>query len=150
VPRNRENSKVKVTLCERAPRLPALLSLITFQFHPLVVSLSDMVRKVLSWCACHLTLKGLKKLGHIFTQNLIKLIKTCILFHVFVYFPNLFLKYFGCQQFTYYFFSQGLFKTTYSKSYHMLRIGDRSFRYSFIISSFECHTSQDFLFSILE
>jgi len=32
-------SEVKVTLCQRAPRYPAWPSLITFQFHPFVVSL---------------------------------------------------------------------------------------------------------------
>jgi len=32
-----------VTLCERTPRLPASPSLFTFQFHSLVVSLSERV-----------------------------------------------------------------------------------------------------------
>jgi len=35
--------KSKATLYQRAPRLPASPSLIIFQFHPLVVSLSDIV-----------------------------------------------------------------------------------------------------------
>jgi len=36
-----EKSKVKVTLCQHAPRLPASFpALITFPFHPLVVSFS--------------------------------------------------------------------------------------------------------------
>jgi len=39
----KKSSKVKVTICQRTPRLPA--SLITFQFHSLVISLSDIVQE---------------------------------------------------------------------------------------------------------
>jgi len=46
MPRNR--SKVKVTLCQHAPRLPASLSLITFQFH----SYGFVFGHVFSWRAC--------------------------------------------------------------------------------------------------
>jgi len=38
-------SKVKVTLCQHAPRLPASPSLITSQFQSLVVLLSGIVQK---------------------------------------------------------------------------------------------------------
>jgi len=38
-------SKVKVTLCERAPHPPASPSLIAFRFHSLVASLSDIVQE---------------------------------------------------------------------------------------------------------
>jgi len=47
-------SKVKVTLCMRVPCLPASLPLITFQFHLLVVSLSERYSP-------HPVLKGLTK-----------------------------------------------------------------------------------------
>jgi len=49
-------SKVKVTLCERVPCLLASQSLITFQFHSLVVLLLDIVQERVSR---HLALKGL-------------------------------------------------------------------------------------------
>jgi len=39
----------KATLCQRAPRLPALPPPITFQFHPLVVSLLEMHERVFTW-----------------------------------------------------------------------------------------------------
>jgi len=39
-----------VNLCERMPHLLASLSLITFQFHSLVVSLSDMQERVFMTC----------------------------------------------------------------------------------------------------
>jgi len=39
-----------VTLCERAPRLPASPSLITFRFHSLVVALLDMQERVFMSC----------------------------------------------------------------------------------------------------
>jgi len=55
-------------LCQRAPRLPALPSLITFQlitfqFHPLVVSLSDIGQERVFYelISTHLALKGLIK-----------------------------------------------------------------------------------------
>jgi len=51
-----------VTLCERAPRLPASPSLFTFQFHSLVVSLSDFQTGTCFHVvhARHLALKGLR------------------------------------------------------------------------------------------
>jgi len=53
-----QSERVKVTLCQRAPRLPALLSLITFQFHPLdVISLSCFHVVYTP----HLALKGLSE-----------------------------------------------------------------------------------------
>jgi len=50
VPRYRYKSKVKVSLCERAPHPPALPSLTTFQFDSLVVSISDMQERVFILC----------------------------------------------------------------------------------------------------
>jgi len=48
--RNIDNFAGKGTLCERVPRLPpSTESIITFQFHSLVVSLLDMERVL--WCA---------------------------------------------------------------------------------------------------
>jgi len=44
---------------ESAPRLPASSPLITFQFYPFVVSLSDMQERVHFVHARHLALKGL-------------------------------------------------------------------------------------------
>jgi len=43
-PLSAKKSKVKVTLCQRAHRLPALPP--TFKFHPLVVSFSEMQERV--------------------------------------------------------------------------------------------------------
>jgi len=45
-----KKSKVKVTLCQHTPRLPALPSLITFQFQSLVVLLSDIMQKRVLCC----------------------------------------------------------------------------------------------------
>ena len=43
--KNWPKSKVKVTFCQRAPRLPTSPSLITLQFEALVVSLLDIVHR---------------------------------------------------------------------------------------------------------
>jgi len=55
-----ENIKkvVKMTLCECALRLPAYPSLITFQFHSLVVSLSVQERVLMSCMPVIWHLKG--------------------------------------------------------------------------------------------
>jgi len=56
-----KKSKVKVTLSQSASRLSASPSLITFQFHPLVVLLSDIAAGTCfhELISTHLALKGL-------------------------------------------------------------------------------------------
>jgi len=62
-------AKVKVTLCQRAPRLPASPSLLTFHFHSLVVSLSDIVKGRVFMISSHLPVKGLKNNFYFFILN---------------------------------------------------------------------------------